>query len=136
MQVKPGMSAAHVMLAPRSYSACRRITTQERQRLDSQFRSPFPLGHLREPPIGLWEMPAAIRPCLFDVGAIDQISTFDPRYRPPGLNTASLKMQSTAARKGEKLRKEEKLTAVTMQPSNGLIEIDEPPSRLRVSAKA
>lgn len=36
-------------------------------------------------------------------------------------------MQSTAARKGEKLRKEEKLTAVTMQPSNGLIEIDEPP---------
>lgn len=34
--------------------------------------------------------PAAIGPCLFDMGAHRSVVEFNPRYRPPGLDTASL----------------------------------------------
>lgn len=87
--------------------------------------------------VGLWVIPLRSGlPCLTWT-PIDQMSTLT-------LGTAhqvSIQLRctraSTAARKnkiGKKRRR--KLTAVTMQPSNGLIEIDELSSRLRVSAKA
>lgn len=81
--------------------------------------------------------PAAIRPCLFDMGAIDQMSTLTLGTAHQVSIQFRCTRSSTAARENKiGNKKEEKLTAVTMQPSNGLIEIDELSSRLRVSAKA
>lgn len=85
-----------------------------------------------------WHDAALTRPCLFDMGAsIDQISTYTPapfRYRRPGLDTASLtrgkyrfgKMKSRDKKRYKRKNQKSKLTVVTMQPPNGLIEIDEP----------
>lgn len=70
--------------------------------------------------------PAAIGPCLFDMGAHRSVVEFNPRYRPPGLDTASLQSVKYRCKEIKLEKKRRKLTAVTMQPSNGLIEIDEP----------
>lgn len=58
MQVKPGTSAMHGMLGfekvtvPARYHKSRATDTGTRS-----FDLLFLLGHLREPPIGLWEIP-------------------------------------------------------------------------------